>query len=112
MVCADFDLDGAEDIACANLGANTVTRLLGNGRGRFASRVDYPVGVQPMGIAAGDLDGDGAADLVVANRSANTLGVLMNTGSNGTFEPEVASACRTGRRRRPSPTSTAMASST
>jgi hypothetical protein len=64
-----------------------VSVLLNQGRGAFATPVDYTVsgGVSDVGIA--DLDGDGKPDLAIAN-GAGYASVLLNQGS-GLFGPAV-----------------------
>ncbi|MBM4360941.1 MAG: FG-GAP repeat protein, partial [Deltaproteobacteria bacterium] len=48
LALGDFDGDGKLDLATANLEANTVSVLLGNGDGTFGTKVDYPVGMNPL----------------------------------------------------------------
>ncbi|MEW6742309.1 MAG: FG-GAP-like repeat-containing protein [Planctomycetota bacterium] len=88
LVAADFDGDGNEDLAVVNTGfypaGHTVSVLLSTGDGSFAAGVQYPVGNQPIGIAAADLDGDSVCDLAVANALDDTVSVLLGVG-DGTF---------------------------
>ena len=53
----DFNGDGKLDLAVADYGpafvTGSVSILLGNGDGTFQARVDYPAGVNPVGIASG-----------------------------------------------------------
>ncbi len=51
----------------------------------FATKVDYPTGVNPYSVSTGDFDGDGKLDLAVANNSFNNVSVFRNTGSSGTI---------------------------
>ena len=46
--------------------------------GSFATRVDYPAGYNPNGIAVGDLDGDGRSDIVFANTYDGTISIYQN----------------------------------
>ena len=55
---------------------------------RFLEPVEFPVGTNPDGAAAGDLNHDGSLDLVVANFTDNTVSVLLGRG-DGTFAPKV-----------------------
>jgi hypothetical protein len=86
IVSDDFNGDGTPDLATANFGANTVSVLLGNGDGTFATHVDYPTGKGPVAVATGDFNGDGFIDLVVVNQTDNTASILLGTGQ-GTFMP-------------------------
>lgn len=84
----DFNGDGITDIAVANLGANTISILLGKGDGTFQPHVDYAVGSSPLSIAAGDFNGDGKTDLAVANSGSNSISILLGNG-DGTFQTHV-----------------------
>lgn len=84
----DFNGDGITDIAVANLGANTISILLGKGDGTFQPHVDYAVGSSPLSIAAGDFNGDGKIDLAVANSGSNSISILLGNG-DGTFQTHV-----------------------
>jgi hypothetical protein len=71
------------DVITANYGTDNVSILpsLGDGSGGFGTRVDYAVGVHPMGVSAGDLFGDGHASLAVACAGSNKVYVLRGDGS-------------------------------
>ena len=99
IVAGDFTGDGRTDLAVANLGANTVSVLLGNGDGTFQPQVTYPVGSNPRAIVAGDFRGDGHIDLAVANEGSfdaygnpipgtSSVSVLLGKG-DGTFQSQV-----------------------
>jgi len=90
VAVADFDHNGALDIAVANqyygMAAKRVTVLLNNGSGGFSNPAYYPTGNFPTGVAAGDLNGDGSPDLVVSNSNDNTVSVFININNgSGTF---------------------------
>jgi hypothetical protein len=74
---ADFDRDGAIDLAVANLTTSSVTVLGGDGRGGFAEAGVFAVGKSPAGLAAGDWNGDGRIDLAVVNSGSNDVSVLL-----------------------------------
>jgi len=78
VTTGDFNGDGKLDLATANLDANTVSVLLGNGNGTFQTKVDDPVGDAPASVTTGDFNGDGKLDLAVANGAGNTVSVLLN----------------------------------
>jgi uncharacterized protein (DUF2141 family) len=81
VAVGDFNGDGKLDLAIANRKDNTVTVLLGDGKGGFteAPGSPFPVGVEPWSLAVGDFNGDGRPDLVVANEGSNNVTVLLNT---------------------------------
>ncbi len=81
---ADFNHDGNIDICVANIAANSVSIVLGNGDGTFAPQQQIPVGSSPRGIAVLDVDGDGDLDIVNTNTSSGNLSLLLNNG-NGVF---------------------------
>jgi hypothetical protein len=86
VVVADFNADGADDLATVNHGGggNNVSVLLGNGSGGFAPAQHFPfgIGLQPSDLATGDLNGDGKIDLVTAN-APNSLSLLFGNGAGG-----------------------------
>jgi Flp pilus assembly secretin CpaC len=85
------------DLIVANSADNTVSVLLGNGDGTFASQVTYPTGTDPVSIATGQfnngttaVNSDDFPDLAVANKAANTVSILLaSPGGDGTFQPKV-----------------------
>jgi VCBS repeat protein/Big-like domain-containing protein len=83
---ADFDRDGKVDVCVANIDADTVSILLGDGDGRFSRAQHVPVGRAPRGIAVLDVDGDGDLDIVNTNSGSGTLSLLRNDGA-GRFSP-------------------------
>lgn len=85
LAVADFNRDGAADIAVVNLDSNTVSVLLGNGLGGFngAAGSPFAVGNGPYGVVAADFNGDGIADIASVNVFDNTVTVLLGNGSGG-----------------------------
>src|SRR5215469_13396784 len=62
---ADFNGDGAPDLAVANSGSKNVSVLLNKGSGSYATAVNYAVGNTPSYVVAADFNGDGVIDLAV-----------------------------------------------
>src|SRR5579872_6530850 len=54
VVTADFNNDGRLDLATANAGGNTVSVLLGDGRGGFGAANHFAAGPGPRSMAVGD----------------------------------------------------------
>src|SRR6185503_5399950 len=82
----DMNGDGHEDVATADadltasLSLNTVTILLGDGKGKLTPSQTWSQGLnRPFAIDLGDIDGDKDLDLVVSNFSGNWQ-VLLNDG--------------------------------
>ena len=83
---ADVNGDGKVDLAVANAGSSTVSILLGNGNGSFASATNFGTGATPKNVVVADLSGDGVLDLATADQDANRVSVLRGTGT-GSFGP-------------------------
>ena len=89
--------NGVNDLLVANSADNTVSVLLGNGDGTFATQVTYPTGTDPVSIATGQFNNgttatnnDDFPDIAVANKVANTVSILLgNPSGDGTFQPKV-----------------------
>jgi uncharacterized protein (TIGR03437 family) len=97
LVVGDFNGDGIQDLATANLDGNNVTVLLGNATGGFAPAANSPfaVGSQPSFLAVGDFNADGIQDLATANSGSNNVTVLLGNGSGG-FAPAPSSPFAAG----------------
>jgi hypothetical protein len=95
MVLGDFNGDGKLDIATANYWDGTLSILLGDGAGNFASASSPTVGSYLRGLAAGDFNGDGKLDLAVTTDAwpTSTLTILLGDGT-GNFT--VASSMNVG----------------
>lgn len=90
IVAADFNRDGAQDLAVSGSGSDSVAILInetGSGRG-FRKAHDIVVGGGPFDIAAGDLNNDNIMDLVVANADGNSIDILRGR-ADGSFLPPV-----------------------
>jgi hypothetical protein len=88
VVIADFNRDGKPDIAVTNANDNTVTILLGDGKGKFTEAKGSPfsAGNSPNDICVADFNGDGIPDLAFANHEQKSLTVLLGDGHGG-FTP-------------------------
>ncbi len=84
VAVGDFNGDGKLDLAVANFESDTVSVLLGNGSGGFATPVAYSTGGSgPTSVVVGDFNGDGKLDLAVVNYFTGTVGVLLGNGLGG-----------------------------
>jgi hypothetical protein len=95
LAIGDFNGDGILDLAVANLGGtslfngNSVSILLGNGDGTFATKATAAVGQYPSSVVVGDFNQDGISDLATANSGDGTVTVLLGIG-DGTFSGRVS----------------------
>jgi len=91
VVLVDADGDGKLDVAVTSYGdlppyewsQGSVNVLRNIGNGNFAAPTSYPVGGEPLALAAGDLNADGKPDMVVANFDTRDVSVLFGQGSAG-----------------------------
>jgi hypothetical protein len=87
IAIADFDEDGAKDVARPRMNGPWISWLFGDGHGAFVTNLQEEVGESLSAVAVSDLDGDGRLDLVTANEDSDDVSVLLADGA-GTFSPE------------------------
>lgn len=90
VTSGDFNVDGLTDLAVTDQSANTVSILIGNGDGTFASPLNLPAGSAPAGLVSGQFLGTThPPDLAIANTTANQITVILDKatfnagGTNG-----------------------------
>jgi len=88
IAVADVNHDGKPDIIVANTEDETVSVLLGDGKGHFAPAPGspFPCGKAPNDIAVADMNGDGNPDLIIANTGTPYITILLGDGKGG-FAP-------------------------
>jgi hypothetical protein len=84
----DFNGDGKVDLVTANLDANNLSILIGNGDGTFTQSQKIRVGEEPRGVAVLDADGDGDIDIVNTNANSDNMSLLLNDGTGKFPEAE------------------------
>jgi hypothetical protein len=85
LALSDLNSDGNLDITTSNQDDNSVSVLLGDGRGGFspANASPFAVGRAPYPHAVGDVNGDGKLDIVTPNVGSNNVTVLLGDGRGG-----------------------------
>ena len=85
VVAADFNGDGAPDLAVASTGARGVDVLFNSG-GTFGAplKLSASTSMFPAALIAGDLDGDGLIDLAWTGESS-TAALVISKGAGATF---------------------------
>jgi hypothetical protein len=86
IAAADFNADGATDLAVTNLASGNVSVLFGQGDGTFqtAAVVDLGAGSDPVAVEAYEPGPGRPVNLVVAERGTSSIAVLTG-GGDGTF---------------------------
>ncbi|HLL05085.1 MAG TPA: FG-GAP-like repeat-containing protein [Myxococcaceae bacterium] len=87
LVSADFNRDGAMDVAIAHADRDRVVVLYGDGKGLLRGQTALAVGAGPTSLAVGDANADGWPDLAVAHGRGDSVGLLRNDGA-GRFQAE------------------------
>lgn len=78
----DVDGDGSLDLLAPNVGSNSVSVLLGNGKGGFAAAPGSPLAVltRPYFAALADVNTDVKLDLILAHDDTSRMTVLLGDG--------------------------------
>jgi len=85
IAVADVNADSHLDLLTANTGSNTISVLLGDGRGGFRSAPGSPLVGGPVThlVAAGDVNGDRKLDLAVTCHDSNDVIIYLGDGRGG-----------------------------
>lgn len=88
----DINSDGNLDITTSNQDENSVSVLLGNGKGGFtpAQGSPFPVGRSPYPHVVADVNRDKNLDIITPNVRSNNVSVLLGNGRGG-FAPAAGS---------------------
>jgi hypothetical protein len=88
IAIADVNHDGKPDVLVVNTVAETLSVLLGDGKGHFHQAPGRlcSTGKLPNDIAVGDINRDGSLDLVIPNTETPYLTILLGDGKGG-FKP-------------------------
>jgi hypothetical protein len=90
VAIADFNGDGANDMAVTGDTPDRVSILLNSGIGTFGPATDILLagGSSPHSLVAADIDNDLDADLLVTRKNVDDVQILVNNG--GVFSPGAA----------------------
>ena len=83
VAAADFNQDGKLDLAVTNYGSqpagNTVSILLGDGKGNFTLASSPAPGINPSPVVLGDFNADGKLDLAIADVTWDSMYQAITT---------------------------------
>ncbi|MBL8761517.1 MAG: VCBS repeat-containing protein, partial [Phycisphaerae bacterium] len=91
LTTGDFNGDGRDDVAGADMAGARFQLLLSNGPGSYAAPTAVTTSARCLSIASGDIDLDGDLDVAVTCDSLNVINVFKNNG-NATFAPRATYA--------------------
>lgn len=97
VALADFDGDGALDLAATVLTTNQIVLFGGGGDGTFVPIGSVASGAEPRQVHAADVNEDGVPDLLTANFVGASVSVHLGQG-DGTFVAAAGSPVAVGNR--------------
>jgi hypothetical protein len=77
VAIGDFNNDGKQDFATADVYSDGVSIRLGDGLGGFSGTTSISVGHFPISVAIGDFNNDGRQDFAAANDGTNNVSVRL-----------------------------------
>jgi len=87
VAIGDFNGDGKQDLAIANLTSSNVSIRLGDGLGGFSGSTNIGVGTNPTFIAIGDFNNDGKQDFAAVNGASSNVSIRLGDGLGGFTSP-------------------------
>jgi hypothetical protein len=81
MVSGDLNNDHSLDLVVANIGSGTLSVLLNQGDGTFATLPEQRSGLSPRTLALADFNGDGALDAVTSDLVAERVYLHLGDGT-------------------------------
>ncbi len=92
IAVADFNVDGIQDVACANSARGTISVFKGLGAdwigdGTFGPVEQFVVGGVAYGMAVGDVDGDSFTDILSCHQGSPYSSLLRGNG-DGSFQAQ------------------------
>ena len=83
VAVGDFNNDGKQDLAAANVYSHNVSIRLGDGLGGFSDTTNIIVGDAPYSVAIGDFNNDGKQDFATANYCSSNVSIRLGDGLGG-----------------------------